>query len=211
LHGLYVTIAQEAAHAFGLEHTADTSDLMYPKVDPAQRRFQDRESMIFGDKLCGRETQNSHRRLLEIVGPWPGGEKPLDNGSLPDTVPPVVTIAEPGAGAIAQPFTLRAGVQDDSPIDEVTVEAGGTRLAATRPPYAWSLDGFAAGPLTLTVTARDSSGNRGTATLEVMVTGGAGGCAVGGTRRGRGGAGLPAVLFFAAVALGACGRRRRRL
>jgi hypothetical protein len=208
LHGLFVTAAQEAAHAFGLEHTNDTSDIMYPKVDPAQRLFQDRENMIFGDRLCGRDTQNSHRRLLEMLGPWPAGEKPFESGAAADTTPPVVTI-EPIGTVLAQPFVVRATVQDDSGIEEVVVEAGDTRLAATRPPYAWSLDGFEAGPLTLTVTARDPSGNRGSATAQVMVTGGAGGCSI--ARRGRTGVEALWVLFLLAHVLAACGRPRRHL
>jgi Bacterial Ig domain len=210
LHGLFVTAAQEAAHAYGLEHTVDTTDIMYPKVDPAQREFANRENAISGDRLCGRETQNSHRRLLEVLGPWPGGEKPFESGSTADTTPPVVAIAEPAGTVLAQPFVLRATVQDDSGVDEVVVEAGGTRFTATRPPYAWSLDGFEAGPLTLTVTARDPSGNRGSATAQVMVAGGAGGCAVG-ARRGKTGAAPVWVLFFVAHTLAACGRRRRHL
>lgn len=68
LHGLFTTIAQEAAHALGLQHSSDPNDLMYPRVDLAQRSFQDRDSPVASPKYCSGETQNSHRRLLELVG-----------------------------------------------------------------------------------------------------------------------------------------------
>jgi hypothetical protein len=204
VHGLFVTIAQEAAHSFGLEHSMDPTDIMYPKVDPAQREFPDREGSISGDRLCGRETQNPHRRLLQTLGPWPGGAKPFDDGARPDTDPPVVLIREPAAGGpVPQPFTLRATVQDDSTIDQVTVEAGGESFTVTRGPYAWSLDGFPPGPLTLRVAAVDAAGNRADATLAITVAAGPpGGCAV--THGGK--AGLPGPLF----ALAALCRRRHR-
>lgn len=88
LHALFVTVAQESAHAFGLEHTSDPTDIMFPRVEPAQLRFQERESRVFGELVCGRETQSSHRRLLELVGPWPGGDKPFDGGPGQDLAPP---------------------------------------------------------------------------------------------------------------------------
>jgi hypothetical protein len=75
VHGLFTTIAQEAAHALGLQHSADPNDLMYPRVDLAQRSFQDRESLVASPRYCDGETQNSHRRLLELVGAWKGGDK----------------------------------------------------------------------------------------------------------------------------------------
>jgi hypothetical protein len=75
---LFTTIAQEAAHAFGLQHSSDPNDLMYPRVDLDQRSFQDRETEVASPNLCGPKTQNSYRRLLELVGPWTGGAKPID-------------------------------------------------------------------------------------------------------------------------------------
>lgn len=78
LQGLYSTIAQEAGHALGLQHSSDPTDLMYPRVDVAQRTFQDRASTVASPRYCRQETQNSHRLLLELVGPWPGGDKPVE-------------------------------------------------------------------------------------------------------------------------------------
>jgi hypothetical protein len=78
LHGLFATIAQEAAHALGLQHSSDPNDLMYPRVDLSQRGFQDRESAVGSPRYCGQSTQNSHRRLLDLLGAWTGGDKPVD-------------------------------------------------------------------------------------------------------------------------------------
>jgi hypothetical protein len=78
IHGLFATIAQEAAHAFGLQHSSDPDDLMYPRVDLSQRGFLDRESAVASPNLCGPTTQNSHQLLLKLLGPWPGGDKPVD-------------------------------------------------------------------------------------------------------------------------------------
>jgi hypothetical protein len=74
-HGLFTTIAQEAAHALGLQHSSDPNDLMYPRVDLSQRSFQDRESQVASPQYCEQQTQNSHRRLLELLGAWAGGDK----------------------------------------------------------------------------------------------------------------------------------------
>ncbi|HEY0712379.1 MAG TPA: hypothetical protein VGF45_06880, partial [Polyangia bacterium] len=94
-HGLVVTIAQEAAHAFGLEHTESRRDVMHPELSPEQVRFLDEETAIFGDRLCGNVSQNSHRKLLEVVGPWLGDAKPLDDGNRLDRDPPALALVAP--------------------------------------------------------------------------------------------------------------------
>jgi hypothetical protein len=78
MHGLFSTIAQEAGHALGLQHSSDPDDLMYPRVDVAQRGFQDRDSAVASPRFCTGQTQNSHRRLLELVGAWRGDFRSTD-------------------------------------------------------------------------------------------------------------------------------------
>ena len=108
LHGLIVTIAQEAAHAYGLQHTADREDLMHPTVNPAQRAFVDRTSAVAPPRLCPPLVQNSHAALLSVLGPWPGGPKPLLDGQVPDIEPPQGTILAPAARAAS---TIRSAVR----------------------------------------------------------------------------------------------------
>jgi hypothetical protein len=158
-HGLVVTIAQEAAHAFGLEHTTNRADIMYPTVAAEQASFPDEQNPIL-DGICGNSVQNSHTRLLSIVGPWLGDDKPIDDGTRADRQPPTLTWLEPGPDQpVPQPFTVRVQAEDEGGIDHVLLAAEGDRGTLYRPPFSWSLAGFPAGPLTVTVIAYDASGN----------------------------------------------------
>jgi hypothetical protein len=217
-HGLEVTIAQEAAHGFGLEHTVNRRDIMYPTVVMEQALFPDEEGPIFDERLCGNSTQNSHKRLLSVVGPWLGDEKPIDDGTRADRKAPAVIVLDPAAGSeVGQPFVVRVAAEDEGGIDHVVLAAEGDRGTLYRAPYRWSLAGFAPGPLTLTVTAYDASGNTTTETATVTVTGTApplaAGCTLGPAGRFRGSAPLPtaAITLAALAALLTCIRRSRPL
>jgi hypothetical protein len=84
VHGLWVTIAQEAAHTFGLEHTDDFRDVMYPRSAPSQVGFLDEEETVV-TPICGPLLQSSHQKLRRVLGDWPGGDKTLvaDVAELP--------------------------------------------------------------------------------------------------------------------------------
>ena len=227
---LAVTIAQEAAHSFGLEHTADRRDVMHPEIDPRQASFLDEESPILGDRICNNNTQNSHRKLLQTVGPWPGDTKPVDDGTRADRLPPRLALLSPdapGARPLAQPFLVSATVEDEAGVARVVLTVAGERAPRHRPPWSWSLAGYPAGPLALTLTAYDASGNAAVATRTVELgppPGRPSGCAVGaaGAASAGSGAGLPGGLLGGlALAAGAlagrrharrpCARRRRPL
>jgi hypothetical protein len=173
-HGLIVTIAQEAAHAFGLEHTVDRRDVMHPLLSPEQAVFLDEQTTILGASLCGNSTQNSHRLLAATVGLWQGDDKPFDDGSRTDRVAPTLVVEEPLPGAmVAQPFVIRVRVADDVGIDHLVLVSGneGDRAVLRRPPFGFSVGRFAPGPLEFTLTAYDRSGNTTTVTSQVTVTG----------------------------------------
>jgi hypothetical protein len=217
--GLVVTIAQEAAHAFGLEHTNNRADIMYPTVVREQDRFVDEESPILDDRLCGNSTQNSHRRLLAAVGAWLGDAKPVDDGSRADRTPPTLTWLAPGPEAtVAQPFTVRVHAEDEGGIDHVVLAADGDRGTLFRPPFAWSLAGFAPGPLAVTVIAYDAAGNTTPLSANVVVGGPPpglpGGCALAGSGPAAAARAplttLPAVTLLGLCLL-ACIRRSRPL
>jgi hypothetical protein len=169
--GLVVTIAQEAAHAFGLEHTESRRDVMHPELSVEQSRFLDEQTAILGERLCGNATQNSHRRLIDLVGAWLGDEKPLDDGTRVDREPPTLTLVSPAPGAtVAQPVQIEVLASDPGGIDHVTLAltpaaTGITEQAVLRqPPFTFSLGGLPPGPLTIGLTAYDRSGNTTTAT-----------------------------------------------
>ncbi len=174
--GLVVTIAQEAAHAFGLEHTDSRRDVMHPLLSPEQMSFLDEDGPVLDGRLCGAPTQNSHRRLIDAVGVWQGGEKPFDDGLKDDRTGPRLRVESPTAGAqVTQPLILAVSADDDGGIESVTVElrdAAGRveRLSLSRPPYRFSLGGLMPGPVTLRVNARDRAGNE-TAISHPLVVG----------------------------------------
>jgi hypothetical protein len=218
-HGLITTIAQEAAHAFGLEHTVDRRDVMYPLLSPEQAVFLDEQTTILGASLCGNSTQNSHRLLAATVGLWQGDEKPFDDGSRIDHTPPDLVVEDPLPGAVVtQPFVIRLRATDDVAIDHLVLVAGpdGDRAILRRPPYGFSVGGFAAGPLELTLTAYDRSGNTTTLTSLVTVaeaaTLPAGGLAGGGCGMAGGGytGSSPASALSAGTLLCIIGVRARR-
>jgi len=103
IRSLFVTIAQEAAHAFGLEHTTDPQDIMFPVADPLASAFTNRTSFIDPPRFCGSQTQNSHALLLSNVGRWRGGRKPLASGRFPDIEGPELRIVRPAAGGVTTP------------------------------------------------------------------------------------------------------------
>jgi hypothetical protein len=99
-------IAQESAHSWGLEHTADAQDLMNPSIG-INRTFRDAEMDLAGASGCSRiDTQNSFRELERILGP-----RPPDS----DSEPPAIRIVEPLDGAILSTrFWVRVVASDDS-------------------------------------------------------------------------------------------------
>jgi hypothetical protein len=112
LHGLFSTIAQEAGHALGLQHSSDPTDLMYPRVDVSQRSFQDRETPVASPRYCDGQTQNSHKRLLQLVGAR-GEPAPARFNSQDQTAPAMgcqVGGAGRGRAAIPEAFTALLAV-----------------------------------------------------------------------------------------------------
>ena len=64
-----VVTAQEAAHSFGLVHTDNTSDVMYPYVEYPTGAQHFASGKVLGMN-CGRaDFQDSAEMLMQIVGP----------------------------------------------------------------------------------------------------------------------------------------------
>jgi hypothetical protein len=94
------------ATRWGCSTARTPNDLMYPRVDVAQRSFQDRESVVASPRYCDGQTQNSHRRLLELVGAWTGGLKPTE--VAPAALAPPAMGCSHGEGAARQRGPSRA-------------------------------------------------------------------------------------------------------
>jgi len=116
------TAAQEAAHTWGLEHTAITSDIMYPFATGGNNSFRDEcmdishatgngvtECTLVHKFYCPEgdgEQQNSHAEMLGVFGP-----------RVEDTTPPTITNLVPGNGSTwttADNFLITASFAEDS-------------------------------------------------------------------------------------------------
>lgn len=212
LGALAVTIAHETGHAFGLEHSSDPEDLMFPSLDPRQRGFLDRQNAVAGNHHCGRDQQNSHGRLIDLLGAWQGPAKPLDLSGAADVLPPSVTFIGPQSqdAPLPQPFLVQIQADDDRGLRDVQITVGSNSHVLRAPPFSWSLAGLPVGTALVQVTATDDEGNSTTITksVEVLETKdeSALGCSA---ARGRS---PSSVLIIVALAVSiACARRLRLL
>jgi hypothetical protein len=75
------TVAQEVGHAFGLDHVLDCHDPMTHLASCGDRNFQDRDIPCGEDdpRACvsSQLTQNSHRYLLDLLGPRSTSREPV--------------------------------------------------------------------------------------------------------------------------------------
>ncbi|HJZ88952.1 MAG TPA: Ig-like domain-containing protein [Polyangia bacterium] len=167
-HNIAVTIAQESAHAFGLGHTNDRTDIMYPSVSGVESAFQNRQNRIYdlpgsGSSDCGGTGyQNSYQLMLTNVG-----------SGVPDTTPPQIGFNSPEDGAtLPSAFTVDFNASDNVVVAQVTLLANSQQVAmATR--YPWRLivpaGAIAPGPTKLKGVAQDAAGNTAE-TAEISVT-----------------------------------------
>jgi hypothetical protein len=211
--GLIATVAQEAAHSYGLEHSTNPTDFMYPRIAPTQERFADLMAPISGPTLCGAASQNSHQRLLAVLGPWPGGPKPLLDGTRVDVTAPAVRILSPTPDEqVTVPFTVTVEALDDSAITRVDLAAGTAQTVLRGTPIEWTVAEAPTGMLAIAATARDAWGNEAGTSVRVEVVADDAGCTVGGhLTRPTGRSGIGWFAAGLAVALRACRRGRRRL
>jgi MYXO-CTERM domain-containing protein len=155
---LVVTAAQEMSHAFGLTHTEDSDDIMFPVLQNDLPTAYGAGTIPSSDRLCSAATfQDSHLRLLEIIGP---------RGQ--DQIAPTVTITDPADGSTFSAGTVvTAVIQDDVAVDRAQLIIDG-RIIATliSPPWQFAIpDGMPPGSYLIEVRATDPSGNVGSATI----------------------------------------------
>ena len=159
------TAAQEAAHAFGLGHTNDQTDVMYPQVQNFIPDHFGAGSIPDGSGCPQSATfQDSHGQMLAIIGP---------RGQ--DTLGPVVNITSPIPGApVSEGTNVTASVTDQSAIASVEMQIDGVQLGTrTSPPYTFQIPGsIAAGERTIRIRGYDVSGNMGFDQVTVWMTDG---------------------------------------
>ena len=146
------TASQEEAHAFGLAHTTDTSDIMYPYL----RDFVPTEfgagPVPDGDSTCaGRTYQDSNELMMETIG-YRGQ----------DALGPTITITTPTEGQVVDVGSpVEAQITDASDIARTELFVNGTEVAE-RTSAPWSFDlpaGTEPGEVLITVRAYDSLDN----------------------------------------------------
>ncbi len=148
---LVVTTAQEMAHAYGLNHTTDTADIMFPQLQTTLPNSYGAGPIPAADMPCGGATfQDSHALLLDTIGP---------RGQ--DVTPPTIAITSPASNALlAGTTTVTVDAMDEEAIARVEFELDGESFATvTAPPFQASLDEPARGQHTLLARVVDTSDN----------------------------------------------------
>lgn len=165
---LATTAAQEAAHAWGLGHTDDRDDVMYPTILASVPRAYGAGNIMGANGQhdgsgCPSSVtyQDSHARLLQNIGP---------RGQ--DTTPPSVTITEPREGdTIYAGSIIRANATDNLAVDKVELLVDGAIVRElSSSPWEFALAASTPhGEHSLTVRATDISGNSGQSQIRVFV------------------------------------------
>src|SRR5262249_8514629 len=115
-----VTAAQEAAHAYGLGHTQDQMDIMYPVLVGNEVGFLNRDMLMpnDGSDCSGTGKQNSYQLLMMNVGP-----------SAPDVPPPTIALLDPADGAtLASGFNVDFTASDNHLVTSVELWVNGAKL-----------------------------------------------------------------------------------
>lgn len=81
-HDCATIIAHEHGHLVGLLHTGSATDIMNQTVQSSAAGFDNRDEAVvldnplLADACENTKTQNSYQRMLAVLGPWSGGNKP---------------------------------------------------------------------------------------------------------------------------------------
>jgi MYXO-CTERM domain-containing protein len=156
-------LAQEAAHALGLDHEYVCEDPMTYLDGCHPKTFQDVAGpcgeYAAGPCRCGGTLQNSVARLLERLGPA-------------DHEPPTLGVTAPTDGAEVLPgFEVLVEAQDNDRITKVELWIDGVYQSVDNaPPYTLqALRSLAPGPLAVEVRVMDNGANLVTAQLAVTL------------------------------------------
>lgn len=170
-------VAQESAHAFGLEHEMLADDPMTYLSGPDNKRFRAEDAPCGEYEArqceCGGTTQNSYQHIVAMFGPGA-------------PTPPTVSIKSPSSNKIVQPgFITKVDATDDVKVVKVELLVDGEVVAMTdTAPFKITAPAdIAEGPHTIEAKATDIQGVEATSPAVVVELGppctAAAGCADG--------------------------------
>ena len=161
-------ISHETGHTLGLDHLGFQGFIMAPFIGSDATRFGSGATNDPSD-ACNGDFQDSRQVLLDNVGPT--GQ---------DVLAPLIEITSHAPGDSIQPgAVLAATVTDiDSAVEVVELElADGVIGSDSTAPYEFSIPGdIPAGQTTLSVRARDTSGNESVADITLVMEESESGC-----------------------------------
>ncbi len=161
---LSTTAAQEMAHGYGLGHTNDQTDIMYPSIQSYIPTSYGAGNIPDGSGCGGASYQDSHATLLAVIGP---------KGQ--DVTAPQVTITAPSNGGLVGDGTIISSiVTDNVGLANVEIYFDADVVAnLTSPPFQYTLSGtFSGGDHIVTVRGYDVNGNMGFDRIGVYVSDG---------------------------------------
>jgi hypothetical protein len=155
-------VAQETAHAFGLDHEFYCLDPMTYLTDCGEKSFQDHDAECGEDEArickCGGLTQNSYQRILGEFGP----------GQL---TPPEVRITQPQDGRQVTPgFLVRASITDNVEVQRADLYIDGELFASVESePWTFNAPAdLARGEHQIEVRAHDNANTPGSHAITVI-------------------------------------------
>lgn len=161
------TVAQESAHALGLDHEYLCQDPMTYLYGCGAKSFQDTNAQCGEDGprtcMCGGTTQNSVQILYDVLGP-----------AGTDTTQPAIDISSPSNGATVSPgFVVDVIASDNLGVERVELVIDGSIFGTDNTgPYSFTVSTIAAGSHNLEARAFDAAGNMSTDSITVNVSGG---------------------------------------
>ncbi|MBC8071796.1 MAG: Ig-like domain-containing protein, partial [Deltaproteobacteria bacterium] len=149
-------IAQEAAHAWGLEHELKCEDPMTYLYGCGDKTYQDGDYPCGEYEAraceCGGPSQNSYQYILGLFG-----------SAVPDEQPPTAAIVSPDDGdsfAVGDQFDIAVEVSDDTAVEVVELYLDGALSTAdmSDPFGPWPVVDAIAGSFEIYIIARDAAG-----------------------------------------------------
>ena len=157
LADMATTAAQEGAHAFGLTHTLDQADVMYPTIQSSIPSGFGAGQVPSNDQptSCTAATfQDSDQMMMDTIG---------FRGQ--DTIPPAVNLTAPASGSPIVPGSTQvvATATDNSVVTQVEFVVNSVvQETRTAPPYSFVVPATTPpGDTILSIRATDDSGNVG--------------------------------------------------